>query len=125
MAATQGQTKGHITLKGSADIVAEFFGYGINSILYQRGIYPPEQFERAQKYGLTLLTTSDVQLKGYINGILGQLREWLIQKTVQKVVLVLTGTTTGEVMEQWQFDVQCDKSATESRYISKAPNLWT
>jgi hypothetical protein len=27
-------------------------GYAVNSILYQRGIYPPESFERKQKYGL-------------------------------------------------------------------------
>ena len=29
-----------VTLKGSAQLVKEFFGFGINSILYQRGIYP-------------------------------------------------------------------------------------
>jgi hypothetical protein len=37
-----------ITLRGSVDIVSEFFGYAINSILYQRGVYPPEKFERTQ-----------------------------------------------------------------------------
>jgi hypothetical protein len=31
----QAKTSNAISLKGSADIVAEFFGYGINSILYQ------------------------------------------------------------------------------------------
>ena len=39
--ATSQLTKSAVTLKGSAQIVAEFFDYGINSILYQRGIYPP------------------------------------------------------------------------------------
>ena len=34
-------TQNIITLKGSVDIVTEFFAYSINSILYQRGIYPP------------------------------------------------------------------------------------
>ncbi len=29
-----------VTLKGSAMLVKEFFNYGVNSILYQRGIYP-------------------------------------------------------------------------------------
>ena len=37
-------TKSQVTLKGSAQMVAEFFNYGINSILYQRGIYPPGEF---------------------------------------------------------------------------------
>ena len=34
---TDNQTE--ITLKGSVDIVSEFFFYAINSILYQRGKY--------------------------------------------------------------------------------------
>jgi mitotic spindle assembly checkpoint protein MAD2 len=33
-----------ITLHGSAEIVAEFFSFGINSILYQHGIYPSKTF---------------------------------------------------------------------------------
>ena len=72
MATAQG-TRSSITLKGSTEIVTEFFGYGINSILYQRGIYPPEQFERKQKYGLTMLVTSDESLKAYMRNILAQL----------------------------------------------------
>jgi mitotic spindle assembly checkpoint protein MAD2 len=43
------------------------------SILYQRGIYPQEQFERSKKYGLTLLVTSDPELKKYITNFLKQL----------------------------------------------------
>jgi len=31
-------------------MVTEFFGYAVNSILYQRGIYPPENFQGVQKY---------------------------------------------------------------------------
>ena len=38
-------TKSQVTLKGSAQMVSEFFNYGINSILYQRGIYPPGSSE--------------------------------------------------------------------------------
>ena len=41
--------------QGSTEIVTEFFGYSINSILYQRGIYPPESFSRVSKYGLQVL----------------------------------------------------------------------
>ena len=43
--------KQQVTLKGSAQLVTEFFEYGIHSILYQRGIYPPESFTRKQEYG--------------------------------------------------------------------------
>lgn len=61
--ATAQATKNNITLKGSTAIVTEFFGYAVNSILYQRGIYSPETFERKQKYGLGMLVTTDESLK--------------------------------------------------------------
>lgn len=41
MSSVEVETKSQaVTLKGSALLVKEFFGFGINSILYQRGIYP-------------------------------------------------------------------------------------
>jgi len=48
--------------------------YGINSILYQRGIYPPETFTRVQKYGLTILVTTDDELKNYLTNILADVK---------------------------------------------------
>ena len=48
--------------------------YGINSILYQRGLYPPESFTRVQKYNLTLLVTDDVELNNYLNSVVSQVR---------------------------------------------------
>ena len=43
------------------------------SILYQRGIYPPEDFETTSKYGMSLLVSKDSDLKQYLNSILAQL----------------------------------------------------
>jgi len=51
-----------------------FAVYGINSILYQRGIYPPETFTRVQKYGLTILVTTDDELKKYLTNILADVK---------------------------------------------------
>jgi len=48
--------------------------YGINSILYQRGLYPPETFTRDQKYGLTVLVTTDDELKKYLSNILADVK---------------------------------------------------
>lgn len=36
-------------------IVVSIAGYSINSILYQRGIYPPESFSASEKYGLRMV----------------------------------------------------------------------
>ena len=83
-------TSNAITLKGSVEIVSEFFGFAVNSILYQRGVYPPEKFIRtqvdsivlkrlmsessSQKYGLPMMVTGDSQLQSYISSNLDQLK---------------------------------------------------
>ncbi|XP_077399634.1 mitotic spindle assembly checkpoint protein MAD2A [Vanacampus margaritifer] len=110
-----------ITLKGSAELVADFFSYGINSILYQRGIYPPEQFTRVSQYDMSLQVTSNSELKNYLDSVVSQLKEWLLNCTVQKLVLVITCLDTSEVLERWQFDIECDKSAMESSATREKP----
>ncbi|EGC38447.1 hypothetical protein DICPUDRAFT_28664 [Dictyostelium purpureum] len=100
--------KSNITLKGSTDIVTEFFAYSINTILFQRGLYPPESFTRIAKYGLPILVTTDETLKNYIENVLKQLSEWLLSGDIQKLVLVITDIVTKEVLERWVFDVVTD-----------------
>ena len=43
------------------------------SILYQRGIYPPESFEQKKQYGLTMMVTSDEGLTKYLTAVLAQM----------------------------------------------------
>ncbi|XP_004644314.1 mitotic spindle assembly checkpoint protein MAD2A [Octodon degus] len=87
--------------------------FGINSILYQRGIYPSETFTRVQKYGLTLLVTTDPELIKYLNNVVEQLKDWLYKCSVQKLVVVISNIESGEVLERWQFDIECDKTAKD------------
>ena len=109
--ATAQATKNEISLKGSVEVVTEFFGYAINSILYQRGIYPPESFTSVAKYGLSVLVTSDEGLKSYLVQVLRQLAEWLTKGEVQKLCVVITGVETKEVLERWVFNIDTDKAA--------------
>ncbi|KAI2662272.1 Mitotic spindle assembly checkpoint protein MAD2A [Labeo rohita] len=88
--------------------------FGINSILYQRGIYPAETFTRVTQYDMSLHLTTDAKLKNYLTNVISQLKEWLFDCTVQKLVVVITCLETNEVLERWQFDIQCDKTAKES-----------
>lgn len=114
-------TKNIITLKGSVDIVTEFFGYSINSILFQRGIYPPETFQRQKKYGLAMLVTQDENLKTYLKNVLSQLQQWLMDGKVQKLVLVIEGVESKVTLERWQFNIEQDRSVTaESRGKAKS-----
>eukprot|EP00501_MAST-03F_sp_TOSAG23-6_P001538 GSMAST32.ASY1.ANO1.1602.1 assembled CDS len=105
-------TQNVITLKGSTDIVTQFFGYSINNILYQRGVYPPETFSRVKKYGLAMQVTQDEGLKAYLSNVLMQLKEWLLQGKVQKLVLVIEGLETKSTLERWQFNIEHDKKKT-------------
>ncbi|CAK7265170.1 Mitotic spindle checkpoint component mad2 [Sporothrix epigloea] len=95
-----------LSLKGSAKLVSEFFQYSIHSILFQRGVYPAEDFTAVKKYGLNMLVSSDDQVRAYIKKIMSQLDRWMVSGQISKLVLVITDKDTGEHVERWQFDVQ-------------------
>ena len=43
--------------------------------------------------------------------------DWLVKKTIQKIVLVVTSVAKKEDIERWQFNIECDKSANETTYV--------
>ena len=94
-----------MSIRGSSKIVAEFFEYSINTILYQRGIYPADDFQQVKKYGINVLVTVDSEVKAYIRKIMGQLHKWLVGGKIQKLIVAITSKESGEVVERWQFDI--------------------
>ncbi|KAJ4395801.1 Mitotic spindle checkpoint component mad2 [Gnomoniopsis smithogilvyi] len=104
-----------LSLRGSAKLVAEFFQYSIHSILYQRGVYPAEDFTVVKKYGLNMLVSSDDQVKAYIRKIMSALDRWMKDGKISKLVIVVTEKDTGEHVERWQFDVNILASAKSSK----------
>ena len=104
----RGATSSAITLRGSTELVTEFFGYAVNTILYQRGVYPAEEFERKKKYGLGVMVTNEPKLKEYLVAVLERVNAWLMEKDLKKLVLVLADAKTGETLERWTFDVETD-----------------
>lgn len=68
-----------VTLRGSTETVAEFFHFALSSILYQRGIYPPESFAPVKKYGLTVMAVKEDKLSDYILSVLKQFSGMSIQ----------------------------------------------
>eukprot|EP01065_Artemidia_motanka_P030154 TRINITY_DN36166_c0_g1_i1.p1 TRINITY_DN36166_c0_g1~~TRINITY_DN36166_c0_g1_i1.p1 ORF type:complete len:201 (+),score=62.21 TRINITY_DN36166_c0_g1_i1:72-674(+) len=108
-----------ITLRGSVSTVVEFFGYAINSILYQRGVYPATSFTQVQKYKLAMLVTSNRDLKAYLGSVLQQLSEWMMRGCVQRLVLVVTGPD-GASVERWQFDIEADAAAGQGGAARKS-----
>jgi mitotic spindle assembly checkpoint protein MAD2 len=95
-----------ISLKGSAAIVTEFFGYAVNSIIFQRGLYPADKFKKVNKYGLTILISADEGLNAYISQVMGQMSRWLLSNDVEKLVLVITGVESSQTLERWVFNVE-------------------
>ena len=66
-----------------------------------------------QKYGHTLLVTTDPELMKYLNKCNGTNKSWLYKCSVQKLLVVISNTESGEVLERWQFDIVCDKIAED------------
>jgi len=110
-----------ITLKGSVEIISGFFFTAINSILYQRGIYQPETFKRESKYGLTVLTTTDDGLLTYLNTVVSQMGAWLLDGNLQRLVVVVTGIDSEEVLERWQFNIICEEATKANAQEKRNP----
>uniref|UniRef100_A0A1D1XII5 Mitotic spindle checkpoint protein MAD2 n=1 Tax=Anthurium amnicola TaxID=1678845 RepID=A0A1D1XII5_9ARAE len=111
--ASRSQTRDIITIKGSAAIVSEFFGYAANSILYNRGVYPEESFAKVKKYGLPMLLTQDEGVKSFLSSLTSQLSEWLEAGKLQRVVLVVMSKATSEVLERWNFNIETDAEVVD------------
>ena len=108
---TSQQQRNSVSLRGSVATVTEFFGFSVNSILYQRGIYPAESFAQVPKYGLPMMVTKDDALKQYLAAVLSQMANWLSHGLIHKLVLVINSIEKGSVLERWEFDV--DTTASE------------
>lgn len=97
------ETSNVISLRGSTDIVTDFFNCSVNSILYQRGVYPPESFKRISKYGLGMMITIDDGLISYLNNISRQL---------DGKIILLWMTISDEIFQSLADDVQCSKASS-------------
>ena len=78
-----------------------------------------------KKYGLSMLVTSDDQVKAYIKKIMSQLNKWMTGGKISKLVVVITSKETGEHVERWQFDVQIFNRPSKkaaSKDTSKPPD---
>ncbi|KAJ7596972.1 spindle assembly checkpoint protein [Mycena floridula] len=95
-----------ITLKGSTAIVTDFFKYAVNTILFQREVYPSDDFHMVKKYGQTVLVTQDLALENYLERILSQVQKWLLTGTVTQLVLAIISKDSRTPLERWVFDIK-------------------
>ncbi|WFD26060.1 Mitotic spindle checkpoint component mad2 [Malassezia nana] len=109
----QAPTRTHLTLKGSTALVHEFFNYSVQSILYQRSIYPSEDFRTVKKFGLQMLATTDDDLADYLDRAMSQLKKWLEQGKVRRLVVAIVEKESQETVERWQFDIEVLRPGTD------------
>jgi len=73
-------------------------------MLYQRGIYPPEMFHPEEHFGISLHDNRKV-LKSLLKSVLDQVQDWICEKKMRKILLIITNRSTKEVLEQWDFNI--------------------
>ncbi|EGO19827.1 hypothetical protein SERLADRAFT_411321 [Serpula lacrymans var. lacrymans S7.9] len=116
MATKQAPTRQAITLKGSTNLVTEFFKYAANTILFQRGVYPSDDFHMVKKYGQTVLVTQDLALENYLDRILKQ-----VNRSVTQLVLAIISKDTRTPLERWVFDINLVEQPSDSTSTEPAP----
>ncbi|CAK9438498.1 uncharacterized protein LODBEIA_P27220 [Lodderomyces beijingensis] len=94
-----------LALKGSSKIVSDYFEFAINSILFQRGIYPIEDFITVRKYDLPMLVNNDEDVKNYISNIMQQLKKWIYGRKITKLIVVIVSKSSGDNVERWEFSI--------------------
>ncbi|GBG76763.1 hypothetical protein CBR_g22979 [Chara braunii] len=120
-ASQQQLVRGTITLKGSAAIVSDFFFHAVNSILYQRGIYPSDSFTQVKKYGLPILVCENDGVKKYLNQVLEQVSDWLSTGNLKQLVMVIASLSSSDPIERWVFNIETDKAVVESGVTREKP----
>ncbi|CAL1695594.1 unnamed protein product [Somion occarium] len=117
----QAPTRQAITLKGSTNLVTEFFKYAANTILFQRGVYPADDFHMVKKYGQTVLVTQDLALENYLDKILKQVNKWLLTGAVTQLVLAIISKDSRVTMERWVFDINLVEQEQPTGASGSAP----
>jgi mitotic spindle assembly checkpoint protein MAD2 len=107
-----------ITLKGSTDLVTDFFKYAVNAILFQRGVYPADDFHIVKKYGQTVLVTQDLALENYLESIFKQIGTWLLTGATQLVVAIVSKESR-MALERWAFHINLVEQSLQGAETSK------
>lgn len=92
-----------LSLKGSSKVVADYFQFAIYNILFQRGIYPAEEFTTVKKYDLPMLVSADDDVRSYVDKIMRQVKKWIYGGKLTKLVVVILNKNTAESVERWEF----------------------
>ncbi|CCH60844.1 hypothetical protein TBLA_0D03440 [Henningerozyma blattae CBS 6284] len=111
-----------LSLRGSAKKIVEFFEITLGFILYQRGVYPQDEFVPVTRYGMSLLRPESPDLRKYIRTVLQQVQRWVVKGDCSKLLLCLVDTDSGSTIEQWAFGIDISESGSNSNEDESADN---
>ena len=95
-----------LTASGSPATIIEFLYYAVNSILFYRGVYESEDFRAVSKYDQELVLIRDGEVTQFLDRFFKQVEEWLGQKLIRRVILVIVSKDTGKTLERWVFNLE-------------------
>lgn len=106
-------TRSKLALKGSSKIVSDFFEFCVHTILFQRGIYPCDEFKRVHKYGLPMVVSIDPEVNDYLEKLMKPIHKWIYSGKITRLVLVIIKKENKEIVEKWEFNLVVDKHQEE------------
>ncbi|EQC32402.1 hypothetical protein SDRG_10145 [Saprolegnia diclina VS20] len=93
-----------------ADLVVEFLEVGVHEFIYGWQVYPPELFERCQKYSVPVHVCRHPALGEYIHTMLESCRAWIVDGRLDKLHVAILAAS-GEVLDTCVFEVGVHASA--------------
>ncbi|EKX52630.1 hypothetical protein GUITHDRAFT_150603 [Guillardia theta CCMP2712] len=99
-----------------AAVAGEFLEAAIPTILYIRGVYPAELFERKRKYNVPVRQSRHKDLNEYIAGAIKDMMEWMSKGIVERVVLSIEEAASGRQLERFVFEFELDLTADRAAH---------
>uniref|UniRef100_A0A5S6QAK4 HORMA domain-containing protein n=1 Tax=Trichuris muris TaxID=70415 RepID=A0A5S6QAK4_TRIMR len=83
--------------------VGNLLYFAINTITYQRQLYPADVFTRVVKFGLPLMVNASDTFNDFIQRAIRTTKERLANSQIQKVSLVICSIPLNATVERWEF----------------------
>jgi len=86
-------------------VVLKFLEAAVHSILFIRGIYPPELFSRVRMYDVPIRKSRSSLLNNYIRNVLGNIRGSLEKGVIERIAVQINNKN-GDPIEKFVFELE-------------------
>lgn len=91
---------GSLQIKGSSRVISDYFEICIHNILFQRHIYPKEEFKVIRKFGLNLVFSKNEEVIKYISQVISQLHRWIFTGKISWLTLLIVSKESEKISEK-------------------------